>query len=110
MAWLPRTFGSILFRGGNTSQIHSRPLARISQQDGRRADVPLGLLKPGAPADRSMMDRSYHPIERIVRYGISGVLVSVICSLGVVGFVHLLPHFGPVGANVLAFCAVQPIG
>ena len=57
-----------------------------------------------------MMDRSYHPIERIVRYGISGVLVSVICSLGVVGFVHLLPQFGPVGANVLAFCAVQPIG
>ena len=57
-----------------------------------------------------MMDRIYHPIERIVRYGISGVLVSVICSLGVVGFVHLLPQFGPVGANVLAFCAVQPIG
>ena len=53
---------------------------------------------------------SFHPVERIVRYGFSGVLVSIICSLGVVAFVHLIPQVGPVGANILSFCAVQPIG
>jgi len=57
-----------------------------------------------------MSARDFHPVERIVRYGFSGGLVAIICSLGVVGFVHLLPQIGPVGANILAFCAVQPIG
>lgn len=57
-----------------------------------------------------MSKRAFHPVERIVRYGFSGVLVAIICSLGVVGFVHFLPQAGPVGANILAFCAVQPIG
>lgn len=57
-----------------------------------------------------MTDRDFHPIERIVRYGISGGLVSLLFSMGVVGFVHILPAIGPVGATVLAFCVVQPIG
>ncbi|HWU54331.1 MAG TPA: GtrA family protein [Rhizomicrobium sp.] len=57
-----------------------------------------------------MSNRDFHPVERVFRYGVSGVLVSIICSLGVVGFVHILPQIGPVGANILAFCAVQPIG
>ena len=57
-----------------------------------------------------MSDTGFHPLERIIRYGASGVLVSLICSLGVIVFVHTLPQIGPVGANILAFCLVQPIG
>jgi putative flippase GtrA len=57
-----------------------------------------------------MSARNFHPVERIVRYGFSGVLVSLSFSLGVVGFVHLLPQIGPVVASILSFCVIQPIG
>jgi hypothetical protein len=57
-----------------------------------------------------MSNQGFHPIERIVRYGVSGVLVSLAFSLGVIGFVHLLPQIGPVWASVLSFCVVQPLG
>jgi len=57
-----------------------------------------------------MSDQTLHPIERIVRYGLSGSLVSLVYSLGVFGFVQILPAIGPVGASILAFCLVQPIG
>lgn len=51
-----------------------------------------------------------HPIARIIRYGVSGVTISLFFSLAVIGFVRLSPRIGPVGATVLAFCVVQPIG
>jgi len=57
-----------------------------------------------------MSNQGFHPVERIVRYGFSGVLISLAFSLGVIGFVYILPQIGPVGASVLAFCVVQPIG
>ena len=57
-----------------------------------------------------MTRRDFHPIERIARYGFSGVLVSLAFTLGVIGFVHIFPEIGPVGASILAFCVVQPIG
>jgi putative flippase GtrA len=55
-----------------------------------------------------MSSQGVHPIERIVRYGFSGVVVSLAFSLGIAGFVHI--GVSPVGASVLAFCAVQPLG
>jgi putative flippase GtrA len=49
-------------------------------------------------------------IERILRYGVSGCAVAVLFSLGVVALVHLVPAVRPVGASMIAFCLVQPIG
>jgi len=57
-----------------------------------------------------MTNQDFHPVERIVRYGVSGILVSLIFSLSVIAFVHIFPRIGPVGASVVAFCVVQPIG
>src|SRR6185312_6866643 len=70
----------------------------------------MGLPESRTSAELRMSNQGFHPVERVVRYGFSGVLVSLICSFGIFAFVHMLPHIGPVGANILAFCVVQPIG
>jgi hypothetical protein len=49
-------------------------------------------------------------IERILRYGASGCTVAVLFSLAVVALVRLVPAAGPVGATIVAFCLIQPIG
>jgi putative flippase GtrA len=51
-----------------------------------------------------------HLAERIVRYGVSGVAVSVVYTLLVIALVHKLPKFGPVGDAAIAFLLVQPVG
>jgi putative flippase GtrA len=48
--------------------------------------------------------------ERVVRYGVSGGSVAVVFSLAVVVLVRFAPAVGPVGASMIAFCLVQPIG
>jgi putative flippase GtrA len=48
--------------------------------------------------------------ERILRYGISGCLVSVVFSGLVVVLVRGGAAIGSVGDSMLAFCLVQPIG
>jgi putative flippase GtrA len=48
--------------------------------------------------------------ERIVRYGVAGVLVSVVYALLVIAIVHALPKFGPVGDTAIAFLLAQPVG
>jgi putative flippase GtrA len=49
-------------------------------------------------------------VERILRYGFAGGLISAVFTSLVVLLVHLLPALGPVGASMLAFCLTQPIG
>jgi hypothetical protein len=48
--------------------------------------------------------------ERIVRYGIVGVSVSIAYTLLVIGLVHALPSLGPTGDTALAFVLMQPVG
>jgi hypothetical protein len=51
-----------------------------------------------------------HPVERVLRYGISGCTVASLFTLAVIALVNFVPAAGPVGASMIAFCAVQPIG
>jgi hypothetical protein len=48
--------------------------------------------------------------ERTLRYGASGCTVAVLFSLAVVALVRLVPAAGPVGASVIAFWLIQPVG
>ncbi len=57
-----------------------------------------------------MTKSSMHPFEQILRYGIAGSTVAVLFSGAVIVLVHVLPAAGPIGASMLAFCLIQPVG
>jgi len=48
--------------------------------------------------------------ERVIRYGLCGVLVTATYAGLVVGLSHCLPRLGPPGNAALAFIFMQPIG
>jgi putative flippase GtrA len=47
--------------------------------------------------------------ERILRYGLVGVVGSIAYSLAVIGFVHRLPDHNATWASVIAFAVMQPV-
>jgi putative flippase GtrA len=57
-----------------------------------------------------MSARPIHLAERILRYALSGLSVSVAYTLLVVLLVHKLPKISPTGNAAIAFLLVQPLG
>jgi len=68
-----------------------------------KADWPVAdLARPGPPLPIA-------PLNRIIRYGVVGVAVSVVYSLGVVLVVALLPTHNATCASALVFAVILPI-
>jgi putative flippase GtrA len=68
------------------------------------SSLPFGKRKQALKRDRFAL------FERILRYGVTGGLVSAVFSLLVMILVKVAPAIGPVGSSAAAFCLVQPIG